>query len=208
VLLGLTSDTHQAHQSLEVPPCDVLVHAGDFSRRRGDRHEASAFLQWFSRQPAAHRVLVAGNHDCVAEEDATWFRAACLGAQVTYLEDDGVVIDGVSFWGSPVTPAYDGLAFNRTPGAALGAHWALIPHGLDVLITHGPPAGVLDLFHGASIGCAQLREAVRAKRPRFHLFGHVHDGRGEATIEGVRFVNGCAQTGRLDQVRPVVLLEV
>ncbi len=126
---------------------------------------------------------------------------------MTYLEDDGVVIEGVSFWGSPVTRPPT-VWPSTAPGAALDAHWALIPQRVDVLITHGPPAGVLDLFHGASIGCPQLRAAVRAKRPRVHLFGHVHDARGEATIGGGRFVNGCAQTGRLDQVRPVVLLEV
>jgi hypothetical protein len=54
-------------------------------------------------------------------------------------------------------------------------HWELMPTGLDILSTHGPPLEVLDCapgqnFHG---GCPQLRDAVIKKHPRLHVFGRV-----------------------------------
>ena len=44
--------------------------------------------------------------------------------------------------GGPWQPAYNHWAFNLPRGPALAEKWALIPPGLDVLITHGPPLGL------------------------------------------------------------------
>ena len=49
---------------------------------------------------------------------------------------------------------------------------------VDVLLTHVPPYGILDEVASLHIGSRGIREAVRALRPRFHLFGHVHEARG------------------------------
>jgi len=38
-------------------------------------------------------------------------------------------------------PEFHGWAFNLPTGAALREKWNLIPDGIDVLITHGPPTG-------------------------------------------------------------------
>lgn len=85
-----------------------------------------------------------------------------------------------------------------------------IPAGLDVLITHGPPLGVLDtsVRHGGvlrqapiSIGSAALRDRLRgmrpADRPRVHIFGHEHDSRGVVVDQemGTVFVNAVAVNG-------------
>jgi hypothetical protein len=85
-----------------------------------------------------------------------------------------------------------------------------IPAGLDVLITHSPPLGVLDtsVRHGGvlreapiSIGSAALRDRLRGMRPegrpRVHVFGHEHDSRGIVVDEemGVVFVNAVAVNG-------------
>ena len=73
----------------------------------------------------------------------------------------------------------------------LAQKWALIPEGLDILITHGPPAGIGD---GSSLGkvragCAALRARVDLARPRLHLFGHIHEAGGFWEIAGSTFVN-------------------
>ena len=185
------SDTHGMHARLDVPACDLLVHAGDFSRR-GRREEFSAILAWMAAQPARARVLVAGNHDRFCEVASAEAHTLAAASGVRYLEDEGVEIEGLAIWGSPVTPAFHSLAFNRERGAALRAHWDRIPERVDLLVTHGPPRGLGDrVFFGAHVGCADLLARVRALAPRVHLFGHIHEARGEYHLAGVRtrFVN-------------------
>lgn len=56
-----------------------------------------------------------------------------------------------------------------------------IPNSVDVLLTHGPPKGILDLMEGTK-NCygssAALRQSIEAKKPKVHLFGHCHEQRG------------------------------
>ncbi|KAL8757018.1 MAG: hypothetical protein Q9199_002528 [Rusavskia elegans] len=50
---------------------------------------------------------------------------------------------------------------------------------IDILLTHGPPAGILDQTRrGDKVGCEHLLRAVRRCRPRLHCFGHIHEGWG------------------------------
>ncbi|KAL1498751.1 hypothetical protein AB1Y20_014061 [Prymnesium parvum] len=55
---------------------------------------------------------------------------------------------------------------------------------VDILVTHGPPHGVLDrIFNGMRVGCKVLTQrlvelAREDKSPTFHVFGHIHEGRG------------------------------
>ncbi|KAK5063064.1 hypothetical protein LTR84_005140 [Exophiala bonariae] len=51
--------------------------------------------------------------------------------------------------------------------------------GVDIMITHGPPKGLLDrTVDGMEVGCEHLLEAVRRCRPLVHCFGHIHEGWG------------------------------
>ncbi|MBI5517484.1 MAG: metallophosphatase domain-containing protein [Deltaproteobacteria bacterium] len=189
--LVLISDTHNSHAGLQVPPCDFLVHAGDFTRH-GTLTEAEAFFAWFAQQPAKCKVLTAGNHDFIAERDRWTVRALARQSGVTYLVDEGCELLGLRLWASPYTPRHGEWAFQDDRGASLAARWAAIPEGLDVLVTHGPPHGVLDRTRlGLDVGCEALLDVVRARPPRVHVFGHVHEAHGEASLEGLRtvFVN-------------------
>lgn len=210
VRLVCVSDTHGMHDRLAVPECDLLVHAGDFSRR-GRREELVAILGWMAAQPARARVLVAGNHDRFCENASAEAHAMAAGRGIRYLEDEGVEIEGLAIWGTPVTPAFRSTAFNRSRGAALRAHWERIPEKVDLLITHGPPRGLGDrVFFGAHVGCDDLLARVRTLAPRVHLFGHIHEARGEYRLPGLRtrFLN--AANSRLLPVatRGVTTLEV
>ncbi len=50
-----------------------------------------------------------------------------------------------------------------------------------VMITHGPPKGVLDkTTRGDNVGCDHLMRAVAHCRPILHCFGHIHEGWGFA----------------------------
>lgn len=66
--------------------------------------------------------------------------------------------------------------------------WAANP---DILVTHGPPGGILDEERG--YGCPALTTALtyRPHRVRHHFFGHTHVCGGQMTAEmGIRFYNG------------------
>lgn len=57
---------------------------------------------------------------------------------------------------------------------------------IDILLTHGPPAGILDqTSHGDEVGCEHLLRAVRRCRPRLHCFGHIHEGWGAQRTDWV-----------------------
>ena len=70
-------------------------------------------------------------------------------------------------------------------------HWDRIPDALDVLVTHGPPYGILDQTTSDEphLGCEELLKAVRQKRPRVHVFGHIHGGAGTYDDGSTHFVN-------------------
>ena len=106
-------------------------------------------------------------------------------AGVIYLEDEAVVLDGIRFWGSPVTPMFEDWAFMHGH-ATIGTYWDAIPNDTDVLITHGPAYRVLDrvLPFGEEVGCPQLRAALDTRlHPKLHVFGHVRESYGQV-IDG------------------------
>jgi Icc-related predicted phosphoesterase len=57
--------------------------------------------------------------------------------------------------------------------------------GTGILITHGPPLGILDDRQGRSA----LHRAVIRVKPRLHCFGHVHSGYGTLSTKKTLFVN-------------------
>ena len=181
------SDTHMRHEHVVVPDGDVLIHAGDFTRR-GALEDVKAFDGWLATLPHRHKIVIAGNHDwCfqIAPEQAR----GCL-THATYLEDSGAVIEGVRFWGSPWQPWFLDWAFNLPRGPQLAEKWALVPAETEVLVTHGPPRGFGDLTrNGEEVGCEDLLERIRALQPRLHICGHIHEGSGVRTDGGVRYVN-------------------
>ena len=98
---------------------------------------------------------------------------------VHYLQDRGVLIDGVRVWGSPWQPRFFDWAFNLDRGPLLAEKWALIPGDTDILVTHGPPFGTLDLTpRGDRVGCEALAARLNDLRVRLHVFGHIHHGYG------------------------------
>ncbi|HRI65369.1 MAG TPA: metallophosphatase domain-containing protein [Polyangium sp.] len=204
--LVLLSDTHRMHDRIVIPEGDVLIHAGDFCGH-GTRNQALAFAQFFRALPHRHKVVIAGNHDRCLELEPE------LGKEIFtdchYLFDSGVEIEGLKFWGSPWQPWFLDWAFNLPRGPALRAKWDLIPENTDVLITHGPPMGILDrTFSGEPVGCADLREVVDRIGPRLHVFGHIHEGHGQLVLGKTRFVNASICTLSYDPTNPAAVIDL
>lgn len=188
------SDTHNTHKALRLPEGDVLIHAGD-ATGQGLSTEVESFLAWFATQPHRHKILVAGNHDWLFQRHpgmAAQLLAVHPG--ITYLEDSGVEIEGVKFWGSPWQPWFCDWAFNLPrQGDALREVWNKVPVDTAVLITHGPPFGVLDQIHdGPHLGCEELKVRLAAVLPRVHVFGHIHHSYGVGRSKATVYVNACS----------------
>ena len=182
----LISDTHELHREASVPPGDLLIHAGDFTVYSKRPWMYRHFDLWLGGLPHRHKIIIPGNNDYLLEEP----RERRVITNAALLIDSGVEVEGLKIWGSPVTPLYGG-AFGKSNPADRKRHWAGIPEGLDILITHGPPFAILD--HGGRSerreGCPELLEAVFQARPRVHVFGHIHAGYGTLRTTDTLFVN-------------------
>lgn len=192
------SDTHCKLSDIDLPDGDVLVHAGD-ATMSGRYHEVYEFASVMARLPHRHKIFVAGNHDLGFQDQPEKFESLLKEAGIVYLRDSSITIDGIKFYGSPWQPEFYNWAFNLPRGPALGAVWSKIPGDVDVLITHGPPHGVLDYVpRGERVGCEELLAAVIEKKPKYHIFGHIHEGYGVIERYGVVFCNASTCTRRYD----------
>lgn len=206
------------HKGLEnkfdLPPADFIIHCGDISGK-GDEYSVRQFLDWFSSlYQYDHKIFIAGNHDWLFESTpglAKKLVEEYKDKNVHYLEDSGVELWGVNFWGSPVTRPFNDWAFNR-PEEKMKQHWGAIPENTDVLITHGPPYMLMDYAESGSAehtGSESLYWTVFDRvRPQVHCFGHIHEQYGVKEIDGIKIVNASVLDGAYKLVNPPVLVEV
>ncbi|TNE45268.1 MAG: hypothetical protein EP343_27010 [Deltaproteobacteria bacterium] len=184
------SDTHTFESELPtpLPYGDVLVHAGDLLRE-GTLEELAPVAAWLQQQPHPHKIVVAGNHDvCFQTQEKEALKL--LGPTVTYLKDSSLLLDGLQIWGSPWVPKFHDWAFMLNRGLPLQQKWKAIPSSVDILITHGPPAGIGDLMGPfGHAGCEDLAKEIQRIRPLLHLFGHSHACGGVYLKEGIGFAN-------------------
>jgi Icc-related predicted phosphoesterase len=184
--LALLSDTHQLHRQVEVPDGDVLIHAGDFTMFSESMEAVVDFNDWLGELPHRYKIVVPGNHEYFLEADPSE-RFMLDNANV--LINEGIQIEGLRLWGSPVTPMYGG-AFGLSSAKDRKRLYAQIPPNIDVLVTHGPPFGILDTaISGLHEGCPELLDAVEQVRPKLHVFGHIHGAYGVFKAEHTTFVN-------------------
>jgi Icc-related predicted phosphoesterase len=189
------ADTHNRHAQLELPDGDVLIHAGDMTGR-GTLRELEQVADWLRAQPHRHKVIIAGNHDFALQRQPGDARALFHGLH--FLEDEEVTVEGLRIWGSPWQPWFHDWAFNLRRGPEIDAKWQLIPSGVDVLVTHGPPYGYGDIvYRGERVGCEDLTRELDRVKPRLHLFGHIHEDKGEWRRGPTRIVNCTTSEGEL-----------
>lgn len=204
------SDTHNKHEQIDrdtLPGGDILIHAGDVSSM-GYVHEVHMFLRWFdSISGYDNKIFIAGNHDWFFEQQGREMINKTLETfpNITYLMDESVevlsdnYVDNVKIYGSPWQPWFRNWAFNLPRGGdELKEKWEEIPNDTDILITHGPPKGILDLNprDNFECGCERLEEIIWKKKPKIHVFGHIHSQWGHKEINGIHFFNAAVLSNR------------
>lgn len=199
----IISDTHTKHSLLNIPDgVDMVICAGDFSNMK-DKYtnevEVRNFLNWYkSLTHIKHKVLIAGNHDTSIE--AGLINRSDIHESITYLNHESVNIEGINIFGSPYTPSFGyGWAYN-VARHKIDEYWKEIPENTDILVTHGPSAGILDYteYNGGITSCGDkslLNHIMRVK-PKYHIFGHIHNeslckNAGKLQIQGLdtTFIN-------------------
>lgn len=188
MIIDCISDLHGCKPVLQGG--DLLIVAGDLTGR-DTLYEYSKFFEWLANQQYRKKILIAGNHDGMLEKRSAKEVAheLCgMGADnFEYLCDSGCEFEGYKIWGSPWTPTFLDWHFMKERGAPIREKWDLIPEDTDILITHGPPFGILDQVVISSrgrgkekfAGCEELREAMFRIKPKLHVFGHIHSQGGK-----------------------------
>lgn len=192
---------------MEIPDGDLLIHAGDVSSR-GGMNEIRDFNEWLGTLPHPHKVIISGNHDFGFERYPK--EAEALITNAKYLNDSGITIEGLKIWGSPIQPWFYDWAFNRKRGKDIRKHWDMIPTDTDILITHGPPFGILDnTERSEKVGCADLMDIIQHRvRPRLHVFGHIHEAYGQQQVEDTLFVNASMVNLAYRPVNQAIVVEL
>lgn len=175
------SDTHGFHNQLHLPQADMVIHCGDESNHAQwvmNSVESRKFFEWYSSLPIPHKIFVPGNH-------STAIQAGLIKPEdypnIKFLIHDETIVDDIKIFGSPYTPAYGDWAYMKKRNR-MELVWQSLPE-CDILVTHGPPKGILDLTRDREnniiqVGCKSLYNKVMEVKPRIHAFGHIHDEKG------------------------------
>lgn len=189
------SDPHGYHRLVKVPAGDVLIFAGDLTVR-GEIVTVRDFNMWLGELPHKYKIVIAGNHDIGFEKEREEYEALITNA--TYLRDCEVNIAGLRIFGSPWTPWFygDSWVFNRPRGVL--HPWDEIPRELDILVTHGPSNRVLDYCgdYAGDLGLTMRLKDMGDAAPKFHVFGHIHEGYGRRKVGPTEYLNVSVLDGR------------
>jgi predicted phosphodiesterase len=226
------SDTHTMLSQVKVPDGDLLIHAGDHTFR-GTQDEVQSALEDLNRLPHKHKVFIAGNHDFFFDHTApkfyrnwsltrskTTYQMMEQFPNLTYLENSSVDIEGFKVYGSPYQPWFHGWAFNFPQydgGDAAFANWQKVPDDTDILVTHGPPAGILDWVRDVHLGDSRAGDVkLRARIEdllfngplQLHVFGHLHESYGVIKDEQTTFVNAAICTRDYEPTNPPLVIDL
>ncbi len=218
------SDSHCKHGWLDIPDpedIDIVIHAGDAGGHRDLSHndgEIRNFLQWFEKLPYKYKVYIPGNHDTSIEAGFHNFKDY---PSVNILIHDSIEIEGIKIFGSPYTPSFGhGWSYN-VPRHKLETYWKEISLGTDIVVTHGPPKGILDQTMsggvGEKVGCKSLLNHIGRVNPKYHIFGHLHDEsenyncgifKPNQPKHKTEFVNACIMNLKYQVVNNGIYLEI
>lgn len=210
------SDTHTKHDKINgfLTGGDILVHAGDLTGR-GYITEIENFMKWYDNiNNYDTKVFIAGNHDFGFQDDNQKLRGLLTGYKtIDYLEDDLMMVGEdyetmIKIWGTPWQPEFHNWAFNLPRGEKLKEKWDMIPVDVDILVTHGPAFGKLDYvpYDGKNVGCEDLLNRIQEIKPKIHVCGHIHSGRGIVFSEGTLYINAAVLNERYEfQNKPIVI---
>lgn len=201
------SDTHtRTNFDIKLPGGDILIFTGDCMSTGYNQNELDDFLLWLKDQKYTYKICIAGNHDRICESFPKYMVKDIFEKYyddgVRYLQDEEIEVLGLRIYGTPWQPFFCNWAFNVSDGETLKKIYKQCPEGLDILMSHCPPYGILDKSHKPniylntngeeSLGSVELLETIQEMKdkPKVVVFGHIHgDGGKIEEIDGVKYIN-------------------
>lgn len=192
------SDTHGELPSLDLTGIDLVLHGGDYSLAGKEDHMKQlayfekAFCPW-ARQisKTVGFYYIDGNHETFREALPNYTNDVI---EQYNINDKMVTFKGKNIYGFPWTPYFYGWAFNLFDNKyQLGEKCDLIPENTDILLSHGPVYGMMDLVKESRriwrhVGSKELAIRVDKIRPKLVVSGHLHDNFGVVDLEGIKYV--------------------
>lgn len=212
MIIDCIADLHGERPNLNEGAA-MLIIAGDLCARDGEEHYYD-FWQWIINLPYEHVAVIAGNHDNFLQKEPRFFPNS-VNNNIHYLCDSGCEIDGFKIWGSPWTKTFKGMnpkckAFTCDTDEELAEKWEMIPYDTDILVTHSPSWGNLDITtRGESVGSLSLWMKILGVMPRIHICGHIHESYGECTHRnGIKIVNASLMNEDYDFINEPIRIEI
>jgi Icc-related predicted phosphoesterase len=188
------SDLHEKHRSVDIPPGDLLLVAGDlllinrhFSTAYSE-HKLADIADWMRSLQFKHKVLIGGNHDAAMEALGVK-RIEEIFHGCTYLLDSGFQAGELFIWGTPYS---QGDSNNNAFQSGGANHLSTIPEKCDILLTHGPLP----------------KDVLHAKNPRVHVSGHIHCKYGVRLEGKMLCVNASIMDGRYNPSHVPIVVDI
>lgn len=183
------------------PECDVAAYVGDFpplwstaenwkSRQELDwlKQKGRRWLESNREKAELAAIIVGGNHDLFLADQETREEAIDIFERAGWIvlgyDNPTVTIDGVKFCGYEWTPSIQGrnwaFSIDRGRPEVDESLKAQIHDDVDVVLSHGPPHGLLDGLDTSDrwhVGCAGLSSRLYLTNPSLVMCGHVHEAR-------------------------------
>ena len=190
---------------------DVAIHCGDLTEE-SKLEECRAILRLLMDIEAPLKLVIAGNHDFTMDISAFREKVAqarppldpdlvrkvygdygearqlfenARSAGIFFLDEGSyqfALKNGATLavYASPYIPSLGDWGFQYHPSQG---HDFEILKGVDLVMTHGPPRGIMDYTESKQrAGCPDLFGAIARARPRLHCFGHIHEGWGAKMV--------------------------
>jgi Icc-related predicted phosphoesterase len=194
----------------ESNPADLLIFAGDLQANQ-TTDDGTKFTQWLHKLPYPSKIMVFGNHDGYYDIITNYV--------VNNFYDDIVILNNNSYtynkngneiniFGSPHSVEFGSWWF-MLKDEELEKLWEKIPDNTDILITHGPPYGILDkTYAGINAGSKTLAKRIaELKKLKYHIFGHIHEAFGTVTIGQVTYLNTSLLNERYKFVNNPIIID-
>lgn len=182
------SDIHGFHEQLMFHKTnfDYIFITGDITNSKHtktNKLELNNFLTYIynhKKNVKYEIIMIPGNHDVSIERNNLKNYIESFGIKCL-IHESYELNNGKKVFGSPYTPTFgENWAYNRDRGK-LSNYWKDIPTDTEILLTHGPPKGILDLSYDKNNKLercgdkALFNKITNLPELRYHLFGHVHD---------------------------------
>jgi Icc-related predicted phosphoesterase len=201
------SDTHSQHRDVKVQDGDVLLFAGDGEFRTAI--DLINFNEWLSAMNHEHIIVIAGNHDFFCERHPNEVKQYLTKA--IYLKDQQYVLpNGITVWGSPMTLMFMDWAFMETEDNLERYYWSKIPKDTDILLVHGPAYKHLDIGRSMSgnLGSNALAKRIEGLKIPYVVHGHIHGSYGIEKTKHTTYINCSVLDEDYDLVNEPIVIDI